>query len=197
MSKANIMSIQDSFENHLGEYAAEAVAIVALAGVAYFAITSYVNYLKSHPLSANATSYGIATSNPISQLGSDLSIASGVDTTAQNQLNANNYIKAPINYNTTNPSFASDIYQSLQNNNSGIINVTPTGIGTYGGNLSTTIYNEDKTGSQTGNWALGSMGNPYNASKGWQGTGYYTGLNSAPKLTQYISDMFSFMMWNG
>lgn len=187
------MSIQDSFENHLGEYAAEAVAIVALAGVAYFAITSYLNYLKLHPPSA----YKVATSNPISQLGADLAIYTGVNTTALTQLHSDNYINAPINYDTTNPSFASDIYQSSQNNNSGIINVTPTGVGTYGGNLSTTIYNEDKTGSQTGNWALGSMGNPYNASKGWQGTGFYIGLNSAPKLTQYISDMFSFMMWNG
>lgn len=171
------------------------VALVAAAGV-----TAY-EYINQPPTASSEKQnivnyYTAATSNPITQAGTSAAIISGVQQIAASSGYGNTYDNPAIIYTNQPESFSQMIAQSTANNNSAVINTTSLGVSTYGGNIASSVYNANATGTATGVWAAGTIGNPYNASGGWQGVGYYKGLATESALTQYITDSNTFNQLN-
>ena len=182
--------------------ALEEIAIVGV--VAAVVVGGVIAYTELNNTPANqakqqqqnlSNAYTLSTL-PIVQAGATDTIISGVQSVAQSSGYGTTYNNPAIIYTNQPANFAAMIQQSTANNNSAVINVTPTGISTYGGNIDSTVMQNNTIGTSTGVWAAGTIGNPFNAASGWQGVGYYKGLASEAALTQYVTDSNTFAQLN-
>ncbi len=162
---------------------------VALVGFYYLVLPSIENAAGKglsalwNGATSPSTGFSIATSNPITQAVTTAYLQQGdVADTGQG-----NYSQAVVDYTTNTPTFSSLIQQSTANDNNPILVVTPSGTGSYGGNLT-----GQAAVNATATSGVGSASSPYPVSGGWQGSGYYEGFANAPTQEYWVSTLSQF-----
>jgi hypothetical protein len=131
---------------------------------------AFIAYEVYKALQNPATPYDVATSNPISEAGSNTVINSTLNSEQPSQ----NYNNVYDVYTSTPMSAQQLITLSLQKGEP-VVDITPSGISTSNANVAITS-------------GTGSVAEPFNYTEGWQGAGFYQDMpNKYPTLTQYFA----------